>query len=70
MKEETVAARSLLITNQRKIETLTLADPAVNQVQIENLVEANRELKETIHTLQKDAFNFFEKLFSPFYLEQ
>ena len=42
-----------------------MADAVANQVQIENLNEANRELKETIRTLQKDAFDYFEKLFSP-----
>ena len=65
VKEETVAARSILLVNRRQIAALTVADPLANQVQIENLNEANRELKETIHTLQKDAFDYFEKLLSP-----
>ena len=42
-----------------------MADAVANQVQIENLNEANRELKETIRTLQKDVFDWFEKLLSP-----
>ena len=42
-----------------------MADAVANQVQIENLNEANRELKETIHSLQKDAFDYFKKLLSP-----
>ena len=67
MKEETVATRSIICANrrERELETLTVADPAADQVQIENLVEANREWKETVHTLQKYPFNFFEKLVSP-----
>ena len=65
VKEEAVAARSILIANRRQIESLTVADAVANQVQIENLKEANRELKETIRTLQKDAFDYFEKLLSP-----
>ena len=39
--------------------------PAANQAEIENLVEANRELTEIVCTLQKDAFDYFEKLLSP-----
>ena len=54
VKEEAVAARSIYIANRREIETLTVADAVANKVQIENLNEANRELKETIHTLQED----------------
>ena len=65
VKEETVAARSLLHANRREIETLTVADLAANQVQIKNLVETNRELKETVCTLQKYAFDYFEKILSP-----
>ena len=65
LKSEAVAARSILLANRRKIETLTVADPVANQVHIENLNKANRELKETIHSLQKDAFDYFEKPFSP-----
>ena len=41
-----------------------MADPVANWVQIENLLEANRELKDAICTLQKDTFDFFEKLLS------
>ena len=65
VKEEAVAARSIYIANRRQIEILTVADAVANQVEIENLNEANRELKETIRTLQKDAFDYFEKLLSP-----
>jgi len=65
LKEEVVAARSILIANRRVINNLTVADLVANRVQIENLLEANRELKDTICTLQKDAFDFFEKLLSP-----
>ena len=43
----------------------TVADPAANRVQIDNLVEANRELTETVRTLQKDAVDYFKKLLSP-----
>ena len=64
MKEEQVAACSLLLANRRNIAALTVADPAANQVKIKNLVEANRELTETVRALQKDAFNYFEKLLS------
>ena len=35
VKEEAVAARSLLLSNRREIVALTVADPAVNQVEIE-----------------------------------
>ena len=65
VKEETVAAHSLILTNLPEFVTLTVADQAANQVDIENLVEANRELAETVCTLQKDAFDYFEKLLSP-----
>ena len=65
VKEEAVVARSIHIANRRQIEILTVADAVANQVEIENLNEANRELKETIRTLQKDAFGYFEKLLSP-----
>ena len=40
-----------------------MADPVANLVQIENLLEAN--WKNTIRILQKDTFDFFEKLLSP-----
>ena len=60
-----VAARSSLLVNRRQIETLTVADAVANQVQIENLNEANCELKETICTLQKGVFDYFDKLLSP-----
>ena len=59
VKEEAVAARSILLANRRQIDTLTVADAVANQVRIENLNEANRGLKETICTLQKDAFGYF-----------
>ena len=62
VKEEGVAARSLLIENWPEINTLIVADPVANRVRIENLVEANRELKDTVCTLQKDTFDSFEKL--------
>ena len=45
--------------------TLTVADPAANQVEIENLMDVNCELTETVCTFQKDAFDYFEKLLSP-----
>ena len=64
MKAETVAACSFLLANWRKNATLTVADPA-NQVKIENLVDANHELTETVFTLHKDVFNYFEKHLSP-----
>ena len=65
VKEETVAARSLILVNWRRIATLAVAYPAANQVDIENLMEANRELTETVRTLQTDAFDYFKKLLSP-----
>ena len=51
VKEEEVAACSILIANRREIENLALAHPVANRVQIENLLEATCELKETIRTL-------------------
>ena len=42
-----------------------MADPAENQVQIENLANANREVVETACTLEKDMFDYFEKFLSP-----
>ena len=55
VKEEVVVARSLIIANRRKIASLTVADPAANQAEIENLVNANRELTETVRTLQNSS---------------
>ena len=51
MKEEVVTARSLLLVGRRDIAPLTVADTAANQVEIKNLVDANRELSETVCTL-------------------
>ena len=53
------------LVKRRKIAALTVADPGANQGEIDNLVEANRELAERICTLQKDTFDYFEKLLSP-----
>ena len=64
VKEEAVATRSLVIVNRSKITILTVADTALNQAEIENLVEANREFPETVCTLQKDVFDCFKKLLS------
>ena len=55
VKEEAVVARSLPLANRRKIATLTVADPAENQVDIENLVDTNCELTETVRTLQNSS---------------
>ena len=67
MKEEAVASRSLILTNRRKILALAVADPAAIQVEIDNLVEANCELvlAEMIWTLQREAFDYFEKFLLP-----
>ena len=51
MKEETVAARSLILANRHTVTTLTVADPVTNQEEIDNLVEVNDELAETVYTL-------------------
>ena len=59
VKEETIVAHSLILANRRKIVTLTVANPVANQVDTENLVEANYELTETVCTLQKDALTYF-----------
>jgi hypothetical protein len=53
VKEEAVVARSLPLANRRDIATLTVDDLVANQEEINNLVEANRELAETVCTLQK-----------------
>ena len=63
MKEEAAAARSLLLANWHKMAALTVAEPAANQVEIENLVDANRELTETVFTLEKVAFDYSKKFF-------
>ena len=60
-----VASRSLIITNRHKIVALTVADPVLNQAEIENLMEANREVSETVCTLQKDTVDYFKKIFLP-----
>ena len=65
VKEEAVAYHSLILANRREITTLTVADLVANQVDIENLVDTNRELTEIVHTFQKYAFNYFEKLLLP-----
>jgi hypothetical protein len=53
VKEEGVAARSLVLANRCNIATLTVEDPQAHQEEIINLVEANHELTETVRTLQK-----------------
>jgi hypothetical protein len=65
VKDQAVAARTLILANRQDITTLTVEDPVANQEEINNLVEANRELTETVRTLQKDAFDYFEKILSP-----
>jgi hypothetical protein len=65
VKEQTAAARSLIQANRLDITALTLEDALGNQEEINNLVEANRELTETVRTLIKDAFDYFEKILSP-----
>ena len=50
VKKEVVAARSLILAKGRKIVTLTVANWAANKVEIDNLVEINRELAETVRT--------------------
>ena len=57
VKEETFAARSLILPNRRSIVTLTVADPQGNQKEVNKLVEDYRELSELVRTLQKDVFN-------------
>jgi hypothetical protein len=64
LKQQEVEARSLMIKNRREIASLNVAGPAANQVQIENLVEANRELQDTVRTLKNEAFDYLEKLVS------
>ena len=64
VKEEAVASRSLILTNKCEIAALTVADPAANNVKVDNLVEANRKLTETGFARQKDKFYYFEKLLS------
>ena len=58
VKEEAVAACSLIFANRRNLATLTVADPVANQEEINDLVEANCELTETVFTFQKDAFDY------------
>ena len=65
VKEEAVAAPFLILANRQDIATLTMVDPVTNKEEINDLVEANRELAETVCTLQKDVFDYFEKLLSP-----
>ena len=65
VKKEAVVAQSLMLTNWRKILALIVADPATNRVEIDNRIEANCELAETVCTLQIDAFYYLEKLLSP-----
>ena len=50
-REEAVLARSLIISNWHKVIDLTVADPAANQVKIDNLDEANCKLQDMVHTL-------------------
>ena len=65
VKERAVAARALITSNRQEIAHLTEQDAAANQDRIENLVDANKELNETVRTLVKDAFDYFEKILSP-----
>ena len=64
VKEEAFTARSLNVANRRNIAILIVADPATWE-EIDSLVEANRELAETVCTLQKDVVDYFKKLLSP-----
>ena len=48
-----VVAHSLILTNLHNIAIMTVADPVANQEEINNLAEANREVTETVCTLQK-----------------
>ena len=59
MEAEVVASRSSVIANRRGIASLTVDDPQANLEEIENLVDANRELAETVHPLQQDTFDYF-----------
>jgi hypothetical protein len=65
VKEQAVAARAQLAANRVEIAALTTDDASANQEEINNLVEANRELAESVRTLIKDAFDYFEKILSP-----
>ena len=65
VKEEAAVARYLPLANWRKLAALTVENPVANQVEIENLVDANHELTKTVCTLQIDVFDYFEKLLSP-----
>ena len=53
VKEETVAARSLIPEIGQDIVSLTVADQAANQDNIDNLEESNCELDETVCPLKK-----------------
>ena len=60
-KEEAVAVHSLIIANRSKFVALTAADLQAKQEEIENIVDANHELAETGHNLQKKAFDYLKK---------
>ena len=61
VEAEAVVAHALIVENRRKIVDLTVADPVAKQTQIDDLVTANHKLAPTVCTLQKDAFDYFEK---------
>ena len=65
VKEEAVTVSNLILANRCNIATLTVAGSLTNKETNDNLVEANRELDETVCTFQKDAFDYFQKLLSP-----
>ena len=65
MKEEAMTGGSLIIPNRHKIAVLNVSDPQANLVEIDNLVETNCKLQDTVRTLQKDVFDYLEKLLSP-----
>ena len=56
LKEEAVAAGSIISAIWQRISTLTAADPSEYQVEIENLVEVDHELtKKRIRLLREAA---------------
>ena len=65
VEAEVVTACLIIAENRCETADLTVVDPVANQVQVENLLNANHELVEMVRTLQKDVFGYFEKLLSP-----
>ena len=60
VEAEVVVACAFMAENRRKNADLTMTDPVANQTKIDDLLMANRDFNNTVRTLQKNVFDYFE----------